>query len=91
MDNWCRNLGTDDDVKIDGEHSDCNESMYARFDGLKWHCWDSLSENVEKACISDNKELFDCKSGTGRKCTRHDEIMALIDNGCPGMYHGSTT
>jgi len=87
MDNWCRNLGTDDDVEIDGEHSDCNDRMYARFDGTNWRCWDSLSDNVQKACISDNGELFECKSGTGGKCTRHHELSMLIDRGCPGMLY----
>merc|ERR1719402_1530409 len=63
LDTWCKNLGTDDDVVINGEHAACNDNRFARHDGQVWACWtDVVSDTNSYSCVSDDKRMVKCGS-----------------------------
>ena len=64
LDQYCRNLGTDDPVDIVGENANCNDVRFARFDGLKWRCYQQLrtdAESIMNSCISPGGRLVQCQ------------------------------
>ena len=84
MNNWCQNLGTDDNVVIETEHPDCNDLRYARLDGSTWHCFFNITDTVAEACVTDTGRLINCYSGdfSEDKCTRDAQLKAHIAEGC---------
>lgn len=91
LDEYCRNLGTNDSVHIVGEHSNCEDARFARFDGLKWRCYTQVKSSSESnSCVSSNGDLTKCQDPdeTSGFCTRNRILKNIIDNGCQGNSRG---
>ena len=91
LDTYCRNLGADDLVDIVGEHSNCNENRFARFDGEKWRCYAKLKSQDEssiESCVSAHGSLIKCQEPDPDfgYCTRNQIIQNMIAFGCEGKF-----
>ena len=77
MDQYCRNLGILDSVTVENEHANCENQLYARYDGL-WRCWESLSTATGTHCMStDGVSRTTCQAGDGVSCTRNAELLRV--------------
>ena len=52
LDHLCSLLGTNDKTKITGETAECNNKPYARHDGIKFRCYESLRTRVMIICFA---------------------------------------
>ena len=91
LNQFCENLGTDDEHIVRGEHSHCNDKRFARFDGDAWRCWTELLEETSLACVGQDGQLIMCSSPdtSGGKCTRNSQLQAIIDDRvalCAGKF-----
>jgi len=57
---------------------------HARYGVSGWACYLNTSPTVDaQACVNDNKEMVNCKQGSGMSLVRNTEILSLIERGCP--------
>ena len=46
MDEYCENIGLDDDTDTGSDNTNCNHTHYARYHGSKWACYSALKVKV---------------------------------------------
>ena len=82
MTNYCRGL-----------EAPCSNLNFARYDSENkvWKCYSQVDDRDQtqiKACIGENGERILCQKGqSGKACERNQEIVDIINVGCPKGEH----
>jgi len=62
----------------------CENFEYARHDGLKWRCYETLGETEDTQCVDDDGEMSGCTAFAtdSNKCTANQPMIEIVDEGC---------
>ena len=78
LDEFCKNFGIVDDVIVQGEIDECEDSKFARQNGGVWGCYDTVAETEASECVDNKGELVTCLQSVGQSCTVEGDVDSSL-------------